>query len=219
MIISILLIGDSTVGKTSVIRRFMEPKSNKISTYATVGLDYYTKNRKIKNKVVKLSLIDTSGQERYQSIGRNYYKGADGILLVFDVTNIDTFNHCEFWLKEIAENSIEGVKVILFGNKTDIEDREKISKEVIDDFIKKNKLEVFEGSAKTGEKVQECINKLVTSIFDSKHQDVESNDDVTIKLGDTTFYSKKSSPSASKIKERKRSLKNTENFEKGVPCC
>jgi small GTP-binding protein len=120
MVLKILCIGDSGVGKTCLISRFTEEAFS--STFiSTIGIDFKIKNIEIEGKNVKLQIWDTAGQERFQTITANYYRGAMGIILVYDITKPKSFDNIGRWLKTIHEHSTVGVEKILVGNKCDLE--------------------------------------------------------------------------------------------------
>ncbi|XKL60908.1 hypothetical protein PGB90_007965 [Kerria lacca] len=124
----ILLLGDSNVGKTSLIHRYCgDDYSGKY--IATIGVDFKQKIIELDSLAIKLHIWDTGGAERFRTLTTAYYRGAMGILLVYDVTNIDSFNHLPYWLKTIEENASPNVVKVLVGNKCDAE-----SERIIDKF-------------------------------------------------------------------------------------
>ncbi|XP_016140850.1 ras-related protein Rab-13-like isoform X2 [Sinocyclocheilus grahami] len=125
----LLLIGDSGVGKTCLIIRFAEDNFN--STYiSTIGIDFKVKTIEFEGKKVKLQVWDTAGQERFKTITTAYYRGAMGIILVYDITDEKSFENIQNWMKSIKENASVGVSRMLMGNKCDIEAKRKVSKEI-----------------------------------------------------------------------------------------
>uniref|UniRef100_A0AAY4AN69 Ras-related protein Rab-13 n=1 Tax=Denticeps clupeoides TaxID=299321 RepID=A0AAY4AN69_9TELE len=125
----LLLIGDSGVGKTCLIIRFAEDNFN--STYiSTIGIDFKVKTIDVDGKKVKLQIWDTAGQERFKTITTAYYRGAMGIILVYDITDEKSFENIQNWMKSIKENASAGVSRMLLGNKCDIETKRKVPKEV-----------------------------------------------------------------------------------------
>uniref|UniRef100_A0A8C1ZXF6 Ras-related protein Rab-13 n=1 Tax=Cyprinus carpio TaxID=7962 RepID=A0A8C1ZXF6_CYPCA len=125
----LLLIGDSGVGKTCLIIRFAEDNFN--STYiSTIGIDFKVKTVDVEGKKVKLQVWDTAGQERFKTITTAYYRGAMGIILVYDITDEKSFENIQNWMKSIKENASAGVSRMLLGNKCDIEAKRKVSKEI-----------------------------------------------------------------------------------------
>lgn len=114
-----VLIGDTGVGKSCILLRFADDTftENHIST---IGVDFRFRTVKIDKKVVKLQCWDTAGQERYRTITSSYYRGADGIILVYDVTNEESFRHLNEWLVEINRYANDDVSKLIVGNKNDL---------------------------------------------------------------------------------------------------
>ena len=120
----------------------------------TIGVDFRFKTMIVMDKIVKVQVWDTAGQERYRSITNAYYRGAEGILIVFDVTNKESFKNIENWIKEVTVFTGNDVVIVSLGNKSDL--KKSITKSDIDDFKKRTKLEIFNVSAKTGEGVEDA---------------------------------------------------------------
>lgn len=119
----ILTIGESGVGKTCILRRFVENKFLK-NHLATIGIDFKTKNIEIDGTPIKLKIWDTAGQERFRNITNQYYKGADGIVLVFDVVDQKSFDKIKEWMTQIKSNTqTDKIVLVLLGNKCDSEPR------------------------------------------------------------------------------------------------
>jgi small GTP-binding protein len=129
VIYKILLLGDTTVGKTCFLMRFTEGTFQEIHM-STIGLDYRLKIMPLDDgKKAKVQIWDTAGQDRFRAITKNYYKGAHGIILIFDVCNVETFENVRNWVTQIRENSSEKATIFLIGNKIDDEIRRKVSKD------------------------------------------------------------------------------------------
>jgi len=120
----------------------------------SIGVDFKLKNINMDGKKVKLQIWDTAGQERFRTITTSYYKGAQAIIIVYDVTDKDSFDHLKNWLADIDKFAKEGVTKILVGNKCDLEQRRVISKEQGMEFAKKHNIEFFETSAKDCQNIQ-----------------------------------------------------------------
>ena len=163
MRLNILLLGDSSVGKTSIISQYVDGKFEE-NFLSTCGLDLKEKKIIINDKQYQLIIMDTSGQERYHSIAENYYKRADGIILVFDITNRNSFNSLKnSWLKDV--NSHGYFPKIVVGNKKDLENIRVIKNEDIEKNKEFNEIECFETSAKTKENIETIFNKIAELIL------------------------------------------------------
>ena len=163
----ILLLGDSTVGKTCFLLRFMEDSFIDLHM-ATIGLDYKLKTMILEEqKIVKVQIWDTAGQNKFRAITRNYYKGASGIILIFDVTNIKSFENIKKWINEIKEEISENVSIVLIGNKIDNVKERKITKEQGEKIANEIGTKFFETSAKTGEGINESVFYLVKIIYEN----------------------------------------------------
>ena len=145
----ILLLGDSTVGKTAFILRFCEDKFEEDSL-TTIGLDQKNKFVKRGDKRLELHIWDTAGQERFRSIAKNCYKGADGIILMYDISKYETFKHIKTWINNIKESiDIDKIALIVVGNKCDLPDSEKnVDQDSKQNFENKSKMKIIEASAK-----------------------------------------------------------------------
>ena len=192
----LLIIGDSSVGKTSLITRYANG-TFKEEYLATVGLDYFTKVEEINNQTIQVKLWDTAGQERFKSLTQNYFRNAQGVLLTFDVTNTESFDNLKDWINSIKKN-MEGnnvfIPLIIIGNKIDMEDSREIQKEDAQKFSTENKYKYFETSAKTGEGVDDAIRDLVIQVLSSKQANEgkdEGRKSVQIKAGNNQGEKKK----------------------------
>ncbi|KAJ3426654.1 rab2a member ras oncogene family [Anaeramoeba flamelloides] len=158
-----IIIGDSGVGKTSLLNRFT---TNEFipSHEPTIGVQFATKNLELFGKKIKLQIWDTAGQESYRSITRSFYRGALCALLVYDVTQKKTFSGLENWLHDLLTYSRSEIQIILVGNKADLDYRREISYEEGDYFAKKNNLLFLESSAKSNFHVSDISWLFMASI-------------------------------------------------------
>ena len=168
----ILLIGNSNVGKSSLFLRFVDEiwKENFVPT---IGVDFKIKSIKIDNKIIKLQIWDTAGQERFRSILSSYYKGANGILLLYDITNVNSFKSLSNWLIDIEKNSSKNVKKILIGNKCDLNELRKIPINKGKEFADTYNMKFIETSAKNNVNINECFNILGKELLNNI--DLKSN--------------------------------------------
>ena len=125
----ILLLGDSMVGKTCFLLKYTDKSFQEIHM-STIGLDYRLKTLTLKNrKTVKLQIWDTAGQDRFRSITKNYYKKANGIILIYDITNKKSYKNIREWINQIKEEAVSNVIIYLVGNKIDLEKERKVKTE------------------------------------------------------------------------------------------
>ena len=160
----IVIIGDSGVGKTNLVRRFIQ-NSFTLNTQATVGCEFYSNNYSINDKLFKVEIWDTAGQERYKSITAAYYKGASGAILVYDVTNRTSFNNVDRWFQEIKDCSSADIKILMVGNKTDLEDKIVVSKEMSSNKASDLNIPVIETSALNASNVKEAFHLMIKEIY------------------------------------------------------
>mmetsp|Transcript_31657 Transcript_31657/g.35980 ORF Transcript_31657/g.35980 Transcript_31657/m.35980 type:complete len:160 (-) Transcript_31657:89-568(-) len=138
-IFKIVLVGDTGVGKSNLLTRFVRNEFN-IETKSTLGVEFSSKTLEVNEEGIKVQFWDTAGQERFKSIAISHYRGALGALLVYDITRRETFESCAEWLKEIRGNAHEDVVVTLVGNKTDLNHLRQVSKDEGLELSKKHSL-------------------------------------------------------------------------------
>ena len=166
----ILFLGSVGVGKTSIIFSYVNDKINK-DQKSTIGIDYRTKTIEYKTKKINLKIFDTSGQERFKALTRNYYQGSDGIIMVFDIKRRETFEDITYWMEEVTKTCDKNkIGLVLVGNKNDGNmDERKISKE---EGIKVSDIYDFkyiETSALINDNIKECFDLLLNSIFEKRN--------------------------------------------------
>lgn len=152
----LVLIGDSGVGKSCLLLRFADDAFTE-SYISTIGVDFRFRTVKIEKKTVKLQIWDTAGQERFRTITSAYYRGADGIILVYDVTSADSFDHVNDWLKEVNRYASEGTCKLLVGNKSDRTSDKVVSAEKAKEFADELGIAFLETSAKSAKNVEEAF--------------------------------------------------------------
>lgn len=165
----IILIGDSGVGKSSLLIRYMENKY--INNRETIGIDHKYKSIEIDGKNIKLSIWDTAGQERFRPITKLSYKETNGIIYVFDLTNIKSFQAIfDYWIKqEDLQNQCNNCR-LLVGTKSDLENKN-VSQQMINDYVKKYSMLYIEVSAKTGKNIPYIFDHLVNCIIKQTKSD------------------------------------------------
>lgn len=164
-LVKVLLVGDSTVGKTSLTSQFTEGHCAE-NAIPTVGLDFQTKIMKVGSKTIKLLIFDSAGQERFQSITTTYYRNIMGIIFVYDVTKPETFKSIGSYINEAKKRVQHKIPMILIGNKIDLP--RKIPKAEAERFAKLNGMIYYETSAKRGLNVNEIFNKLASMTMEKK---------------------------------------------------
>lgn len=180
LIIKIILSGNSNVGKTKIIHQYLKkplPSSN-----PTIGVDFLGKDTQILNKKVKIQFFDTAGQEKYRSICQSYYKSCQGILLIYDITDRNSFDSINKWLKDIKELCDLNVKILLVGNKTDLESQRCVSTKEGMALSEENGLFFIETSAKEDFRVDLAFDILLKEVVK-----IDEEDD---KEGKRMFYDK-----------------------------
>jgi Ras-related protein Rab-1A len=162
-VLKVVAIGDMAVGKTSITMRFVKEKfSDKYQ--ATIGVAHALKKLSVINKEVTMSIWDTGGQEMFDFIRPHYYMGADGGLIVYDVTRTESFANVERWFEEIYKNC-GNIPIILIGNKIDLKEDRIISTEEGEEFSQQKCVKHFETSAKTGENILDVMEELAKIIL------------------------------------------------------
>lgn len=155
----VLLIGDSGVGKSCLLLRYAD--SSHRETYVnTIGVDFKIKTIKLGSKRIRLQVWDTAGQERFRTITSSYYRGAHGVMIVYDIAKQETFNNLNKWLHEVETYANEGVLMILVGNKTDLNSQRQVSTESGAEWAALNDMPFIETSARSATNVTEAFTML-----------------------------------------------------------
>ena len=153
----IIVIGDSSVGKSCLTTQAVRNNFEEFYT-ATIGFEFLTFNIRLNNKVLKLQIWDTCGQEVYKSLITNFYRNSSLALIIYAINNMDSFKHAENWLNELKAQANPNVKVFLVGNKSDLENERVVSREDGEKFKEEKNLDKFiETSAKTGENARNVL--------------------------------------------------------------
>ena len=170
----VLLLGDSSVGKTCFLKRYID-NTFQDAYLSTIGFDFKFKNVTLNDgKKVKVQLWDTAGQERFRTIAKSYYKGAHGIVLIYDVTSKRTYENIRKWLNQIKEEASNRISIILVANKIDCEGEREVSKDEGESLAKTSGLTLFEASAKDSINVNESFQYLIERISE-KYANINSN--------------------------------------------
>ncbi|KAJ0056912.1 hypothetical protein NL108_000715 [Boleophthalmus pectinirostris] len=163
----VVLVGNSSVGKTSLLRSFCEGRFHPTTT-ATIGIDYSVKTLTLDNMQIAMQLWDTAGQERYRSITKQFFRKADGVVVMYDVTVQESFKAVRPWLINVQEAAGEGIPILLLGNKMDIEGEREVSFKEAEHLAFENKVMFFEVSAYTGKNVEESLTHLARVLMEQE---------------------------------------------------
>eukprot|EP00658_Telonema_sp_P-2_P024413 TRINITY_DN197_c0_g2_i1.p1 TRINITY_DN197_c0_g2~~TRINITY_DN197_c0_g2_i1.p1 ORF type:complete len:277 (-),score=97.38 TRINITY_DN197_c0_g2_i1:159-866(-) len=190
LLIKLLLIGDSGVGKSCLLCRYSENIfNNKFIT--TIGIDFKIRTIELDGKKIKLQIWDTAGQERFRTITQAYYRGAMGILLVYDVTDEKSFKNIQSWMRNIDTHANTEVVKVLLGNKCDMTNRRAVSHQQGQDLAKGYDIEFFETSAKDKINVEEAFTRIAQLIKDKRKDGEASQPDPKIDLKNQPVQKKK----------------------------
>ena len=182
--VRLVTLGDSKVGKTSLILRYVDDEFN-LNYLSTMGFDLKIKKIKLSNnKEVKVKIFDTAGQERFKSIASNYLKKAEGIILVYDITDRISFENIDNWVDDINKEGENSKAIILIGNKSDKEDERAIQKEEGEKLAKNccGGIKFYETSCQTGENVEKAINDLVNDVYNKYSGNISEDKDNNLRI-------------------------------------
>ena len=193
----VTLIGDSGVGKTNIMSNYLDNKFIKDSK-PTVGVEFYIKTFKLEGHLFKIQFWDAGGQQRYRSIISSYLKGCKGAIVVYDITNRNSFDKVDYWIKNLKDLSGEDSHIVIMGNKCDLKSQRKISKEQGEEEAKKFKADFIETSAFSGENLDKAFEKLMNGIYQKNFKEYKDNN----------------VPSNNEVKEKNESEEDNKEFLK-----
>ena len=180
LLYKIIIIGDSNVGKSNILSRYTKDQFQGNSK-ATVGVELGTKFVKVEGVGAKLQIWDTAGQERYRSLTSSYYKGCHGCFIVYDITNEQSFESINTWYEQAVKEAGKEVSIILVGNKCDLENERKISKEKGEEKARSMNASFFETSALSKVNIDDIFKEIVNNIYQrTKGQKNDDDDDIEI---------------------------------------
>ena len=179
----IMVLGESKVDKTQLIKRYTKDQFGGVYL-TTVGMDFQDKIIEIEDKKVRLQIWDTAGQERFRNVTKSYFQSSQGLVLVYDITDRESFEKLNFWVDNIKNNAPENAKFILVGNKCDLANERKVSYEEGENYAKNLNIKFFEASARDGTNVNELFFYLANEIYqDNKLKgNNNSNNGVILRL-------------------------------------
>ena len=160
----VLIIGNSGVGKSCLLLRFAEDmfSDNYIST---IGVDFKIRKLELEGKSIKLQIWDTAGQERFRTITKSYYRGSNGIVVVYDITDRESFEQVQHWMSEIDAHAQADVCRLLVGNKCDLAENRVVTLSEAEQFAQHHQLQYLETSAMNGTNVKDAFVKVATQIY------------------------------------------------------
>ena len=165
-VIKLVLIGDSSTGKTAASRRYTDNIFT--STVTSTGIDYKNKMVHYKNRVIKVQVWDTAGQERFRCITSHFFRGASGVMIFYDITCRLTFSNVSSWLDSINRSDVpDNVEIMLVGCKCDLEHKRTVQTHEGEKLAKEFGISFYEISSKTGLNVEECFSKMVVQTLTS----------------------------------------------------
>ena len=177
----IIIIGDTHVGKSNILLRFADDVFQE-SFQPTIGVDFKIKSLVFEDIPIKLQLWDTAGQERFRNITNSYYKGAHGIILVYDITNHMSFQNLDIWLEEVEKHGASNLTKILIGNKCDLQDMRQVDKQEAMNKAEDSGMPLLETSAKDGINVEKVFLYLIKEIKEKIEKGVLENSHKSSKI-------------------------------------
>mmetsp|Transcript_17651 Transcript_17651/g.55881 ORF Transcript_17651/g.55881 Transcript_17651/m.55881 type:complete len:204 (-) Transcript_17651:97-708(-) len=163
LLFKLVLIGDSGAGKSCLLIRFADDTFTD-SYITTIGVDFRFKTIKVEKKTIKLQIWDTAGQERFRTITSSYYRGAHGIIVVYDVTDQESFRNVKTWMQEIEKYAAEGVNKLLVGNKCDMSSKKVVSYDEAKELADHIGVQFLETSAKNAHNVEQAFQVMAAQI-------------------------------------------------------
>ncbi|KAL2350441.1 ras family-domain-containing protein [Cryomyces antarcticus] len=161
---TVVLIGDSGVGKSNLLSRFTRNEFN-LDSKSTIGVEFATRSIQVDAKTIKAQIWDTAGQERYRAITSAYYRGAVGALLVYDISKHQTYENVGRWLKELRDYADSNIVIMLVGNKSDLRHLRAVPTEEAKAFASENNLSFIETSALDASNVELAFQNILTEIY------------------------------------------------------
>ena len=161
----VVLVGDSSVGKTNIMSKYLKNEFHEDSK-ATVGVEFGSKQFTVEGHQVKAQIWDTAGQERYKAITSAYYKGAKGAFVVYDITRKQSFDSVDRWINDIKAAADKNLTIIIIGNKCDLEDQRQVNKEQGEEKAKSFGCAFLETSALSGDNLDKAFTLMVKEIFE-----------------------------------------------------
>ena len=190
MMFKVVLVGDSFVGKTNIMSKYLKNEFHEDSK-ATVGVEFGAKQFTIEGHSIKAQIWDTAGQERYKAITSAYYKGAKGAFVVYDITRKASFESIDKWINDLKAAADKKLTIVVIGNKCDLEDQRQITKEQGQEKAGKLEVAFMETSAFSGENLDKAFEMMTNEIYKKCHEDMLADNDIEIEGGQDINLNKK----------------------------
>ena len=199
MMFKVVLVGDSFVGKTNIMSKYLKNEFHEDSK-ATVGVEFGSRQFTIEGHSIKVQVWDTAGQERYKAITSAYYKGAKGAFVVYDITRKGSFESVERWVNDLLSSGDKKITILLIGNKCDLEEQRQITKEQGEEKAAKLDLAFLETSAFSGQNLDKAFEMMVNEIYKKFHEEMLAENDIDIIEGgkDINLSKKQENPEGKK---------------------
>ena len=179
MMFKVVLVGDSSVGKTNIMSKYLKNEFHEDSK-ATVGVEFGSKQFSVEGHQIKAQIWDTAGQERYKAITSAYYKGAKGAFVVYDITRKQSFDSVDRWINDLRAAADKNLSIIIIGNKCDLEDQRQVNKEQGEDKAKNYEVALMETSALSGENLDKAFDKMIKKKKKKCHEEMIAEADIDI---------------------------------------
>ena len=177
MMVKIILIGDSGVGKTNIMSKFLKNQFMEESK-ATIGVEFGSKLFNHEGHKIKAQIWDTAGQEKYKAITGAYYKGSKGALVVYDITQKKSFENIEKWVNDLKVAGDPKITIILIGNKSDLEDKRQVLKDQGEEKARSFGCAFLETSAYSGDNIEKAFNLMIKEIYEKFSSDSTGEGDL-----------------------------------------
>ena len=190
MMFKVVLVGDSFVGKTNIMSKYLKNEFHEDSK-ATVGVEFGSRQFNIEGHVIKAQIWDTAGQERYKAITSAYYKGAKGAFIVYDITRKESFDNVTKWAEQLKAAADKNLTIIIVGNKVDLEDQRQVKTE--EGQNKANELEsaFIETSASSGTNLDKAFEMMINEVYKKCHEEMLAEGDIELEGGEDINLAKK----------------------------
>jgi Ras-related protein Rab-11A len=197
MMFKVVLVGDSSVGKTNIMSKYLKNEFHEDSK-ATVGVEFGSKQFTIEGHNIKAQIWDTAGQERYKAITSAYYKGAKGAFVVYDITRKNSFESVDKWINDLSAAADKKLTILVIGNKCDLEDQRQVTKEQGQEKASSLNVAFLETSALSGANLDKAFETMMNEIYKKCHDEISAEGDMQIEGGQEINLNKK--PPAKKKK-------------------